>query len=929
MLYFKSAFLSFFLAILLLPMVANAAYLNRPELVDYNFANADICEKVNLRIKFDYENFNPGNVFTVEISSPGGSFAVPTTLIGNLTASGSQQNVYLTVQFPATVLAGNSYMLRVRGSSPVTFSSQLNEYPFSISKIFPSDPNFFPVGYWRGYMYTWNPSTTGNITDANSEDIFNPLNYVGYITEDTLAFEYNWGNNTNAPGIFPDSNKVCGTYRDNFSLRMKRKIYFENGFYIFGGGADDGFRLSTDGGATWLINDWSDHAYQGSLYNNGCGVQMTAGWRDVVVDFYEHLIDARFRCIIKKTGDPAINPISITSPLNGANICSSSPLVALVGNPPGAYQWGGTGVSAAGWLNPAVGGLGPRTITYQTGFAAFGQNCVKTTSITVNIIPGLSAQFTVLDSVYCSAISLAYNLTPQNQGGVFFGPGVTGNLFDPSQAGPGFHWIGYALNTPGGCTDTVRVMVHVYPPTSLSINPIPASICSSDLPVTLVGNPIGGVFSGPGVSGNVFNPSSVSPGLISIQYQLIQGACNNVTNISTQVLQSPTALLSMAQSSFCIGANQKQKINFSPAGGLLSGPGVVGDSLVTTGLATGPYTLQYVVSNGNCTDTAYFPFVIQPLPDAGFQNLPDTVCVGSPNLTLVPNVAGGQFVGQGVIPPNQFSPGILLADNTYKIEYRITQNGCSNVSEQFVRILSRFKPTLQFPTLKSIYCSSEPEFIPVSQPPGQYYLNGVLISQINPAQLNPGIYVLKAVFRPITQLECIDSASANYSFSIIQNPKPDLGPDLEIESGDEVVLNPRISGTWTWTSSEPSYSLPSNQVVNFRPFDDVKVNVFALDPSGTCAGRDSIFITVNPNLFFPNFFTPNGDGFNQDWRIKGVVNDLNVAIFDRWGKEVFSGISMGEMAWDGKGAERPGLYFYLVENPKTGKKYNGWLMKAE
>lgn len=920
----RQFFLSFFLALIVGPVFA--AYLNRPELVDFNFANANICEKVSLRIKFDYENFNPGNVFTVEISAPGGSFSAPTTLIGSLIASGSQQNVYLTVQFPTSVLAGNSYRLRVKGSSPLTYSSQLNEYPFTISKIQPTDLNYFPVGFWRGYFFTWTPSTTGVINNGNNEDIFNPANFVGYIAEDTLAFDFNWGNNTNAPGNLPDTVKVCGQYRDNFSLRMKRKIYFEDGFYIFGGGADDGFRLSTDGGTTWLINDWSDHSYRGSVYNNGCGIPMTAGWRDVIVDFYEHDIDARFRCIIKKTGDPAVNPISIISPANGATICANAPLIPLVGNPPGAYQWGGPGVSASGWLNPAVGGTGPRTITYQTGFAAFGQNCVKTSSITVNVVPGLSAQFSGLDSVYCSGVSMAYTLSPQNPGGSFTGPGVSGNIFDPSQAGAGFHWISYILNTPGGCNDTVRKMVHVYAPQPVSISGLPSSICAGNGPLTLVGTPAGGVFSGQGVTGNVFNPCLVVPNnSYAIQYQIVQG-CNNSTTQNIFVAQKPDATLSLPQANFCIGNLSKVKISALPLGGVLTGPAIVGDSLDPGMLVSGPYSLQYIVQNGSCSDTAYFSFSVNPIPDAGFADMPDTVCVGSPNIILQPNVPGGQFIGQGVIPPNQFSPSILLADNTYRIEYRIVQNGCSNISEQYIRILSKAKIPVQVLEMKSKFCTADPIFSLKSEPMGQFYLNGNQITAINPAQIGPGNYLLKAVFIPDTPLSCIDSSSAVFPFTIIANPRPDLGPDKEIDSGQELVLNPNITGTWTWTSTDSTISLPPNQIVKILPTENVTITVLAVDPSGTCQGNDALEVRVNPNLFFPNLFTPNGDSYNEGWIIKGAVSPLNVTIFDRWGKEIYSGISDGELAWNGKGAQKSGLYYYLVENPRTGSQWNGWLM---
>jgi gliding motility-associated-like protein len=904
----------------------HAAYLNRPELVDYNFAGANICEKVALRIKFDHEQFIPGNVFTVEVS-PNGQFSGGNTyvMIGSLTQSGNQQNVFLTVNFPANIPAGANYRLRVKGSSPLTYSQQVNEHPFSISKLVPSDPNFYPEGYWRGYFYRWTPSIPGTINDANTEDIFNPNNYLGYITEDSLSFDYNWGNNTSAPHIFPDTNNVCGTYRDFFSIRMRRRIAFEEGYYVIGGGADDGFRISLDGGITWVLSDWSDHAYRGSLQNNGCGIFLTAGVRDVVVDFYENKTDARFRLVLLKTGDPAVNPISIVSPANGATICTSAGLVPLTGAPPGAWQWSGPGVIHNGFLNPAVGGTGPRTITYQTGFSAFGQNCVKTTSITVNVVNGLSAAFSGLQPGYCTTAN-PVNLSPQNPGGIFSGPGISGNQFSPTSAGPGTHTIQHILNTPGGCSDTVQLIVEVSAPVTPLLN-VPSSLCSFSSPIALTAN-VSGTFSGPGVSNNQFDPAQALTGDNTITFTSNQGFCQVSATATISVQQQPNTSISLSRNSFCINQPGKSGITLSPPGGLLSGPGVQGDSLAPQGLGSGIYTLQYI-TGGICPDTGIATFQVFELPDAGFNNLPDTVCEGSANITLVPNTPGGSFVGQGVIPPNQFSPGILPVNNTYQIEYRITQNGCFNRTEQFVNILDKLKPTLSFPTLKARYCRFDPVFSPVSNPPGRYFLNGQEVTNIDPTALAPGNYSLLAVFRPASDLSCIDSSSARFAFTIIDNPRPDLGPDIELESGQSIRLDPKVSGPYTWTMGESGLDPASGQPFEFQPTIAQEVSVLATDPTGTCSGSDAIQISVREKLEFPTLFTPNGDQANQVWRIKGAYQNMKVTIFDRWGKKVHSGLVQNEIGWTGEGSDsKKGLFYFLVEHPSDGRNWTGWVMMA-
>jgi hypothetical protein len=53
---------------------------------------------------------------------------------------------------------------------------------------------------------------------------------------------------------------------------------------------------------------------------------------------------------------------------------------------------------------------------------------------------------------------------------------------------------------------------------------------------------------------------------------------------------------------------------------------------------------------------------------------------------------------------------------------------------------------------------------------------------------------------------------------------------------------------------------------------------------------------------------------------------MKVSIFDRWGKKVHNGTIQGENAWNGDGAEKSGLYFFLIEHPTDGRSWNGWVM---
>ena len=499
----------------------SAAYLSRPELVDYNFAGATICEKAQLKIKFDHEQFNPGNVFTVEVSV-NGTFSGSNlySMTGSLSQSGNLQNVFLTVTFPAGIPAGSNYRLRVKGSNPLTYSSQLNEYPFSIAALPPSDPSYYPENYWRGYFYTWTPSISTPIPDAGTEDIFNPANYCGYICETDQSFDFNWGSNTAAPAAFADSNKVCGSMKDLFAIRMRRKINFDAGYYKFSGGADDGFRVSLDGGSTWILSDWSDHQFREISYSgsSSCGLFLDAGIRDVVVEYYENKIDARFKFSMQKT--PSAADFVGLSP----EYCINSPSSALFSLSPGLTGvFSGPGINA-NVFSPQNAGPGTHQIIYY--LLGSSGSCSDTIRKTVKVYNLPDASFSGLPPVICAG-GAAISLIPAIAGGSFSGPGIAnGNQFSPAGLNPGqSYFISYSINQ-NGCSASNSQAIFIQEGPSADFSGLPDS-AGSDGGIILL-NPVqgGGTFSGPGILGNSFTCDKVeAPGTYEITYSISLNGC--------------------------------------------------------------------------------------------------------------------------------------------------------------------------------------------------------------------------------------------------------------------------------------------------------------------------------------------------------------------------------------------------------------------
>lgn len=216
-----------------------------------------------------------------------------------------------------------------------------------------------------------------------------------------------------------------------------------------------------------------------------------------------------------------------------------------------------------------------------------------------------------------------------------------------------------------------------------------------------------------------------------------------------------------------------------------------------------------------------------------------------------------------------------------------------------------------------------------------------------------GLYDFK--YYAISHNGCIDSIQYKNFVSVYPSPKAKFtwNPETPTVLHPEVQFNnltmPHNSDNiYYWKiqyDKDLTHSVTTlkeyEPLYTFRAFDDqsiageYKVELVAmtknLAPSGNyivCADTtDSRLVLVNDFLQFPNVITANGDGINDVFAIKNLVDGLGyptneLSIFDRWGKRVYhkENISSEEDFWD-PGAENipAGTYFYRF----VGKGYLG------
>ena len=85
-------------------------------------------------------------------------------------------------------------------------------------------------------------------------------------------------------------------------------------------------------------------------------------------------------------------------------------------------------------------------------------------------------------------------------------------------------------------------------------------------------------------------------------------------------------------------------------------------------------------------------------------------------------------------------------------------------------------------------------------------------------------------------------------------------------------------------------------------------------------------MTYQNCFFIPNIITPNGDGQNDVFTVRGLPPGAwALTVYNRWGRLVYHAENYRN-EWGASAA--PGLYYYLLQQPGHGSAYKGWVEAA-
>ncbi|MCC6703058.1 MAG: PKD domain-containing protein [Fluviicola sp.] len=357
-----------------------------------------------------------------------------------------------------------------------------------------------------------------------------------------------------------------------------------------------------------------------------------------------------------------VNPLPIVNAGPDSTACNQ-PLPFQLGASPLGGTWSGSNVSPSGVFTP--NGIGTFTLTY-TFTNANGCTNFDTRELTIADPVPVNAGPDFAVCLNAPTVSLS----PTPIGGTWSGSNVTAaGVFTPSVVNT-FELV-YTTGS-GSCIlrDTLIATVNPLPLVDAGAN---QTVCISAGVQNLVGSPVGGTWSGTGITNTSgeFTPATAGAGTFNLTYSFTDAnTCSNSDVMQFTV--NPLPLVNAGNdTTLC---NQPIPVNFagSPAGGTWSGTNTTAGGTFTPS-GTGTFTLTYTFTNGNgCTasDTKIVTVndPIQPNAGADF-----AVCIDAANVVLAPTPLGGTWTGTNVTSGGIFDP---TTAGTFTLVYSLGQGTC-------------------------------------------------------------------------------------------------------------------------------------------------------------------------------------------------------------------------------------------------------------
>ena len=620
--------------------------------------------------------------------------------------------------------------------------------------------------------------------------------------------------------------------------------------------------------------------------------------------------------------------------------------IPLTGLPAGGTFSGVGMVPGTNLYDATLAGPGNHSITYEVGAG----RCPASATLVMSVI-GVPPSVPHPPRRVC-ANDPPLNLPDAPPGGVWRGPGVTGGIgrfvFTPSPAligGP--HLLLYTVLASPACeppVDTLRIVVLPAGPRATVPLPDTLRLCAAGRPLRLPnGQPAGGTWTGPGVSGTlaagfVFTPAGTLLGGNALTYTGPLGTtpeCPGRKNV-TVLLSSALAQVAAPDTVVCT-AGGPQPLSAVPPGGTWAGPGVTGTA--ATGFfftpnpaLAGTQVLRYVgpapADTSRCAATGRLRVQVLPLPFVFLNPIPPIdFCLTAPPhgvvLSAVP--PGGVFSGPGVVS-NRFSPADAgLGRHTIRYTWDFSGIRCPVTVSQTVEV--RVVPAVSLRP-DTVLCAGQQPFQLRASPAGGTWTGpGVTATGLFTPPATPGTVLLHydlasgCVTAPYrVTVPALPAATARWT-------EPACGANGVAPHRLRFEATGPDAAQMTWDfgdGSAPRLGAVVEHVYATAGRYQPRAAVGGTPaPAGPCADQFGLPAVEVRAARVPNIITPNGDGRNDTFapELGGCPGRLQV--FSRWGQPVFNTPSYRN-DWGGAGLPA-GLYYFLLGREDGSSRVKGWV----
>lgn len=543
------------------------------------------------------------------------------------------------------------------------------------------------------------------------------------------------------------------------------------------------------------------------------------------------------------------NPNVNLSGISG-NVCSNAGIQNLNTSPAGGVLTGNgiTGTS----FDPSIAGIGHQLISYAYT-NTYG--CTSYDTLSFDVVSPATISFNGLSQNYCFN-SDTVQLAAIPAGGVFSGNGVVGNSFIPQNAGTGSHYIKYSVTDVNSCISIDSQLVNVIAPTAVTFSGLNTNYCNNGTSSSLTGNPAGGLFSGPGINLNTFNPVNANVGTNDIIYTYTdQYGCISTDTQSTNVVQAPivnagqdTTIDSGTQASLnaqVTGGSASMSYQWTPFT-LVANANAL--STQTTNLtSTTNFILNVTDNTYGCQGSDQVSVFVQGGPlSVNIVGSPAVICEGdSAQLTATPTGGSGTYTYSWTSNPPGFTSTLQnpkVAPTSTRTYTCVVNDGTNNANSSIVVSVNQV-PNIILELSDSVFCSNEPDELLTLSPMGGV-LSGSGISGTSFSPSSASIGLSNITYTYTTSQGCVTSKTVQVRVN--EAPTAFAGNDTAMScanSGVQLGQQPYPNTIYVWS---PAYNLSNPFASNpyLTPNMSMNYTLTAIDTTNMCSETDDVQITI-------------------------------------------------------------------------------------